>query len=77
MYSVTSICHSLTNIYAQAVVAYVSMALAFVQKLAGGVPTLCQMLGSKNQTDVLEAIEFFTTASKFHLAFAIDGKPTF
>ncbi|XP_014680351.1 PREDICTED: condensin complex subunit 1-like, partial [Priapulus caudatus] len=36
-------------------------------------PLVCQLLGSRSSTDVLEAIEFFATAAEFHVSGAVVG----
>lgn len=52
---------------------FYSEAVEFITNIQNAVPTLCQLLGSKNTTDVLEGIQFFITASRFNLENAIVG----
>ena len=37
------------------------------------IPVICQLLGSKNTTDILEAINFLVTATEFGVAAATTG----
>jgi len=48
-------------------------AVVFVEKFHEAVPILCLLLRSNTQTDVLEAINFFTVAWEFKLEFAMQG----
>ena len=41
--------------------------------VAEAVPTVCQLLGSKSNSDVLEAIHFFVTGFEFGLVSAMQG----
>ena len=51
--------------------------LPFIQAFAGSVhdtiPVVCQLLCSKQTSDILEAIEFFVTAFEFEVSGAING----
>ena len=47
--------------------------LAFATTLQKAVPVISQLLGSKNLTDVMEAIEFFVTGFEFGLASTMIG----
>lgn len=55
------------------VVTYLGLTVAFVDGFHQVYPTLCDCLRSKYHTDVLEAIDFFVTAFKFQLDFAMEG----
>ncbi len=48
-------------------------AVEFIRQMQDAVPTLCQLLGSNNSSDVLEGIQFFITATRFNLENAIVG----
>ena len=47
--------------------------LAFTIQLQNAVPIISQLLGSKNLTDVMEAIEFFVTGFEFGLTSTMIG----
>lgn len=47
--------------------------ITFVQLVSSAVPVICQLLHSRQTTDVIEAVDFFTSAYKFGLAEAIVG----
>ena len=51
----------------QVLVLYLHDTLAFAVQIQKAVPVICQLLGSKTVTDVLEAIEFFVTGFEFGL----------
>ncbi|CAK8698150.1 unnamed protein product [Clavelina lepadiformis] len=57
----------------KAIITYLSESICFVEKFHEAVPVLCQLLKSKTQSDVLEAINFFTAAWEFKLGFAVQG----
>ena len=46
----------------------------FAVLVAEAVPTVCQLLGSKTLSDVLEAIQFFVTGFEFGLVSAMLGR---
>ncbi|KAJ8082013.1 condensin complex non-SMC subunit Cnd1 [Marasmius tenuissimus] len=48
-------------------------ALNFIRQLEGASPTVMNLLGSTNKSEVLEAIRFFEKAHEYHLAGAEDG----
>ena len=56
-----------------AVVQYYTDALQFINALQDCVPTAMQLLGSKVASDVLEALEFLSTAEQFSLSGASEG----
>ena len=56
-----------------AVVQYFTDALQFINALQECVPTATQLLGSKVASDVLEALEFLSTAEQFSLSGASEG----
>jgi hypothetical protein len=56
-----------------AVVQYYTDALQFINALQECVPTATQLLGSKVASDVLEALEFLSTAEQFSLSGASEG----
>ena len=56
-----------------AVVQYYTDALQFINALQDCVPTATQLLGSKVASDVLEALEFLSTAEQFSLSGASEG----
>ena len=47
--------------------------MEFVNLLQKAIPVLCQLLESKNNTDVLESIDFFVTSYEFGLNNAMLG----
>ena len=52
---------------------YYSDAIAFVTKVQEGMVSLSQLLASTTKGDVMEAIDFFTTASQFNIEGTEDG----
>jgi hypothetical protein len=42
-------------------------ALQFIIEIHKAIPIICELLGSKNSSDVLEAIQFFVTAQHFNI----------
>ena len=48
-------------------------AAAFAEHFQECIPLLCQLLGSKSSTDVMEAIDFFVAAHQFGLSSAVRG----
>lgn len=56
-----------------AVVQYYTDALQFINALQDCVPIATQLLGSKVASDVLEALEFLSTAEQFSLSGASEG----
>ncbi|XP_060583069.1 condensin complex subunit 1-like isoform X2 [Ruditapes philippinarum] len=57
----------------QILVQYLKESLAFATQLQAAVPVISQLLGSKNLTDVMEAIEFFVTGFEFGLTATMIG----
>lgn len=57
----------------QILVQYLKESLAFATQLQNSVPIISQLLGSKNVTDVFEAIEFFVTGFEFGLTATMIG----
>ncbi len=51
---------------------WASESIEFISSIHKAVPLICQLLGSKNASDVLEAIQFFVTAKEFGLQTAQD-----
>lgn len=49
------------------------MTLKFAETLDRAAAIMCRMMGSKNKTDVVEAVNFFTTAKNFQLQGAEKG----
>jgi condensin complex subunit 1 len=47
--------------------------ITFVQLVSSAVPMICQLLHSRQTTDVIEAIDFFTSAYQFGMAEALVG----
>lgn len=47
--------------------------MSFVVQMQRAVPVVAQLLGSKNVTDILEAIDFFVTGFEFGLSNAMLG----
>ena len=47
--------------------------MKFVQQLEAATPVVCQLLGSKTVSDVLEAINFFVTCHEFGISAAHEG----
>ncbi|KAH9513584.1 Condensin complex subunit 1 [Bulinus truncatus] len=54
-------------------VQYLKNSLTFAAQVQQCIPVICQLLGSKNTTDVLEAIQFFVTAVEFGVTAATVG----
>ena len=52
---------------------FVYRTLFFITKLQSALHTICQLLGSKTISDVLEAIQFFVTGFEFGLANSMTG----
>ena len=46
---------------------YYTEALGFIQVLNSAVPTICQLLSSKNKSEVIEAMDFFVVADAYRL----------
>jgi condensin complex subunit 1 len=46
---------------------YYRDALYFMTEIHKAIPIICELLGSKNSSDVLEAIQFFVTAQHFKI----------
>ncbi|XP_076451927.1 condensin complex subunit 1-like isoform X3 [Babylonia areolata] len=57
----------------QVLVQYLKDSLAFARQIQEAVPILCQLLGSKNTSDVFEAVEFFVTSYEFGVSAALQG----
>ncbi|KAL4220856.1 meiotic chromosome condensation [Mactra antiquata] len=57
----------------QILVQYLKDSLAFTTQMQSSIPVIAQLLGSKNITDVLEAIEFFVTGFEFGLTASMIG----
>uniref|UniRef100_F6VSZ2 Condensin complex subunit 1 n=1 Tax=Ciona intestinalis TaxID=7719 RepID=F6VSZ2_CIOIN len=55
------------------IIEYLSNAINFVERFNDAVPVLCQLLNSRTQSDVVEAINFFTAAWEFQLGCALEG----
>jgi condensin complex subunit 1 len=47
--------------------------IIFVELVSSALPVICQLLHSRQVTDIIEAIEFFTSAYQFGMAGAIVG----
>ncbi|XP_064081670.1 condensin complex subunit 1-like [Macrobrachium nipponense] len=54
-------------------VAYLKDSVGFAKLINEGIPVVCQLLGSKQVSDVMEAISFFVTAFEFGLLNAKAG----
>ena len=46
---------------------------AFATQIQAAVPVICQLLGSKTNTDILEAIDFFVTGFEFGVTLTMIG----
>ncbi|XP_013415078.1 condensin complex subunit 1-like isoform X2 [Lingula anatina] len=57
----------------QVLVQYLKDTMTFVSQIQTATPVICQLLGSKNVTDVMEAIEFFVTGFEFGVSNAMTG----
>ncbi|KAK3104798.1 hypothetical protein FSP39_010318 [Pinctada imbricata] len=57
----------------QILVQYLKDCLAFATQIQAAVPIICQLLGSKTVTDVLEAIDFFVTGFEFGVTATMMG----
>ncbi|KAK4689085.1 condensin complex subunit 1, partial [Tremellales sp. Uapishka_1] len=55
---------------------YYSDALKFITQIEAAIPTLCQLLVSKNDTEVLDAMRFFRTAYEYNIQSADIGIKT-
>lgn len=54
-------------------VLYLKDSLAFASSVHGAIPVVCQLLCSKQLSDILEAIDFFVTAFEFEILDAMVG----
>jgi condensin complex subunit 1 len=52
---------------------YYRDALQFISEIHKAIPIICELLGSKNSSDVLEAIQFFVTVQRFNMERAKEG----
>ena len=50
--------------------------MKFVQEIQNSIPVICQLLGSKSTSDVMEAINFFVMGYEFGITNAIVGVRT-
>ncbi|XP_022241936.1 condensin complex subunit 1-like [Limulus polyphemus] len=57
----------------QILVQYLKDSVQFAQKIQVALPVVCQLLGSRTVSDVLEAIDFFVTAFEFGVRDAMSG----
>ncbi|GFR90044.1 condensin complex subunit 1 [Elysia marginata] len=57
----------------QTLVQYLKNSLTFAVQVQECIPIICQLLGSKNTTDILEAINFLVTATEFGVVAATAG----
>eukprot|EP00057_Strongylocentrotus_purpuratus_P001456 XP_001199144.2 PREDICTED: condensin complex subunit 1 [Strongylocentrotus purpuratus] len=57
----------------QILVQYLSDCVKFAGMVKMCVPTVCELLSSKQTTDILEAVSFFVTAHEFGVSNAADG----
>ncbi|XP_041377786.1 condensin complex subunit 1-like [Gigantopelta aegis] len=57
----------------QILVQYLQDSLTFARQVQESVPIVCQLLSSKNTSDVFEAIEFFVTGFEFGVSATIIG----
>ncbi|XP_078617056.1 condensin complex subunit 1-like isoform X2 [Branchiostoma floridae x Branchiostoma japonicum] len=57
----------------QVIVQYLKDSVNFATQMQRAIPILCQLLGSKATSDILETIEFFVSAFEFGLAGAMEG----
>lgn len=57
----------------QTLVNYLKNSYTFALQVQQCIPVVCQLLGSKNTSDVLEAIQFFVTAVEFGVSAAVTG----
>ncbi|XP_035829509.1 condensin complex subunit 1, partial [Aplysia californica] len=57
----------------QTLVQYLKNSLTFASQVQQCIPVICQLLGSKNSSDVLEAVQFFVTAVQFGVSAAQVG----
>ena len=44
---------------------YYIESIHFIKEIESSIGVLCQLLGSKNASDILETIDFFVTATNF------------
>jgi condensin complex subunit 1 len=54
-------------------VMYLNDSHAFASSVYAAIPMVCQLLCSKQTSDILEAIDFFVTAFEFHVLDAMQG----
>ncbi|XP_022328669.2 condensin complex subunit 1-like isoform X1 [Crassostrea virginica] len=57
----------------QVLVQYLKDCFAFATQIQAAVPVICQLLGSKTNTDILEAIDFFVTGFEFGVTLTMIG----
>jgi hypothetical protein len=57
----------------QFVLKFLESAVNFIEQIHSAIPIACQLLGSKNTSDITEAIDFFVTAFSFNIQAAQDG----
>ncbi|XP_061198116.1 condensin complex subunit 1-like [Saccostrea echinata] len=57
----------------QVLVQYLKDCCAFATQIQASVPVICQLLGSKTITDILEAIDFFVTGFEFGVTLTMMG----
>ncbi|XP_072035794.1 LOW QUALITY PROTEIN: condensin complex subunit 1-like [Amphiura filiformis] len=57
----------------QVLVQYIKACVNFAKQVQQAVPVMCQLLGSKTPSDVMEAIEFFVTAFEFGVSNSMEG----
>ncbi|CAH1774609.1 unnamed protein product [Owenia fusiformis] len=57
----------------QVLVQYLKDCMIFTGQVQQAIPVICQLLGSKNTTDILEAMEFFVTAFEFGVSNSMLG----
>lgn len=55
------------------VIAFYSDGMQFITKIHHAMPVVSKLLGSKVNADVLESIQFFVTAHRFHIENAVEG----
>ncbi|CAB4059470.1 YCS4 [Lepeophtheirus salmonis] len=55
------------------IIAYLKDSVSFGKLMNDSLPIMCQLLGSKQSTDILEAIDFFVTAFEFGILNAMMG----
>ncbi|KAK9763414.1 condensin complex non-SMC subunit Cnd1 [Basidiobolus ranarum] len=52
---------------------YYTDAVEFVESIHEAIPILCQLLGSTTKAEVMEAMDFFVTATRYKIQLAQDG----